>query len=106
MESNGDSIVGCCPRKQIARDLLTGELIEWQIGIDRLDDPVSPSPGEGPRKINDAAAGFSEAGPIEPMSSPSLAKMRRREQPIDQPLVGARARVGQEVTHFLLRRRQ
>src|SRR5262249_50600411 len=62
--------------------------------------------GERPHAVLFVAVAVSVARQVEPVTAPTLAKMRRGEQTIHQSLVGVRRRVSDEFVHFLRRRRQ
>ena len=44
VESAGNFLLACRLRQEIAGELFDGELVEWQIAIERADDPVSVWP--------------------------------------------------------------
>ena len=73
--------------QQVTGDLLDGELIKRQIGIERVDHPIAPRP-DGARAILLVTIGVGVAREIQPRLRPALAKMRTGQQPIHQPFVG------------------
>src|SRR5207253_7034788 len=77
----GQRIVG---GKLIAGDLPANKLVVRQIVIQRLDDKVAVLVGKRPIGIALLAVAVGIARHIEPVSAPTLAVMRRRQQTIDQ----------------------
>ena len=67
--------------QKIARDLFDRELVERQVRVERLDDPLAPEPHVAQRIVM-IAARVAVARKIEPGNSQPLAKVRRREQTI------------------------
>ena len=57
-------------------------------------------------RVVEVPFGVGVAGQVEPVAAPALAVARRGEQPVDQPLVGVRAPVGQECLDLLRLRQQ
>ena len=93
-------------RQQIASDLLDRELIERQVAIDRVDDPVAPAISIGPRIVLLVTVAVGVASHVEPMPSPPLTEVRRFEQPINEFLVGVRSLVIHKRIDFFDSRRQ
>jgi hypothetical protein len=52
------------------------------------------------------AVGIGVACEVEPVPTPTLAVMGRREEPVDQPLPGARGVIGEELRRLLRSRRE
>ena len=92
-------------REQIAGDLLDRELIERQVPVERLDDPVAIGPDRAPTVLL-VAVGVGVASLIEPGPCLALAVMARCEQSIDQPFVCIGALVVLECIDLGGRRRQ
>ena len=61
--------------QQVAGDLLDGELIKRQVGIERVDHPIAPRP-DGTRAILLVAVGVRVAREVQPRLRPALAIMR------------------------------
>ena len=60
---------------EIAGDLFADELVVWQISVERVDHPVSISPGIRNRMIGVLAGGVGITNNIQPMSAPVFAVM-------------------------------
>ena len=86
-------------RQQVARQLLDDELRIRQVAIERLDHPIAIGP-HLPDLIFLIAVGIGIARGIQPVAAPTLAIMRRLQQPVHLLLVGALAFVLQEGVHF------
>src|SRR5262249_49779480 len=71
------------------------ETIVRLVVIERTDDVIAVPPGVRADRVVLETVALREAGEIEPVSSPTLAVMRRGEQAIDELLVG----VGRGVVH-------
>ena len=81
------------------------ELVERQVAVEGGDHPVAPGP-HGAGEVVLVAVGVGVAGAVEPVHRHALAVVRRREQPIDELLVGVGRRVGEEGVDLGERRRQ
>ena len=46
MKAAGDKVVTRLGIHQVTRQLTTGKLVEWHVGVQRLDDPVPIAPGK------------------------------------------------------------
>ena len=82
-----------------------GELIERHVAVERVDHPVAVLPDVAAVVLL-VAVGVGVAGEVEPRPRPALAVVRRRQQPIDDALVGVGRRVGDERVDFRGRRRK
>ena len=91
--------------QQVAGQLLDRELVERQVAVEGVDDPVAVLPDRA-RGVDAVAVGVGVAGQVEPVPAPALAVVRRGEQPVDQPLVGVGPGVGEEGLDLGGRRRQ
>ena len=91
--------------KQIAGELFARELIERHPVVVGINDPVSPTPHLA-RSVVLVTAGIGIARGVEPDDRHPLAIGRRLQQPVNQPLVGIRRRVGEKGCDFLLIWRQ
>jgi hypothetical protein len=78
-----------CARHQVAGKLLEGELVEREVAVQGVDHPVAIAPGVGKGRILLVAVAVGVARQVEPVPPPALAVMRRTENPLDQPLIGA-----------------
>jgi hypothetical protein len=105
VKAGGDLLIEPCPGKHVAGQLLDCELVERQIEIERLDDPVAIFP-DRPAAVDRVAVGVRVSGHVEPVPSPALAVVRRRQQPIDELFVRVAAHIGQKSIDVLDRRRQ
>ncbi len=74
-------------RQQVASDLLENEFVERLVAIEGIDDVVPVTPSVPKHQAASATTALGEAGHIQPVPSPSLAKLRRTEQAIHQPRV-------------------
>ena len=93
------------PGKQVAGNLLDDELVVGQVAVEGPDDPVAIEVDLA-GLVFLVAVGIGIAGGIEPDPRPALAVMRRVEQPLDQPVEGVIAAIGQEGVNLLDCRRQ
>ena len=93
-------------RQQVARELLFGELVERQIAIERVDDPLPIAPRPRARAVLFVAVGIGVAREVEPVARPLLAEVRRGERAVDHALVCVGAGVLEEGGDFGGRRRQ
>ena len=105
METGGDLLLQRRVRQQITRELPDGELVERQVAVERVNDPVAVFPNL-PRRVYAVAVRVGVTGGVEPPAAPTLAVMRLRQQSVHHPLVSVGARVAQKLFHFLRRRRQ
>ena len=80
-ESGGDLLVERRVRDQIAGDLFDGELVEWQVAVEGVDEPIAVFPDLAAAIVGVARA-IGVAGEVHPDGGPALAEMRRCEQPV------------------------
>ena len=95
----------CRFRQQIASQLLNCELIERQVAIKGVDDPLAPA-SHVSAVVDVIPVRVREPRRIEPIERHSLAVMRRLEQPINHLLVCVRIAIVQEVINLRDGRRQ
>ena len=69
---------------EVAGDLLSNELVVWQIVIEGLHDPIAVTPDIWNRKVKLMAAGLAVANHIQPMPRETFPIVRRRQQAIDK----------------------
>ena len=100
---NSGRLIGL--RQEISRQLLDGELVERQIGIQGSDHPVAIGP-EAAEVIPLITMRVSVAGQIEPHAGPTNPELVATEQPVDQPLVSIGIWLGKECCPLLQTRRQ
>jgi hypothetical protein len=62
MEASGHALLEGRPRQQVAGELFDGELIEWQVAVEGLDDPLPKSPSVRPRRVFFVAIAIAVAG--------------------------------------------
>ena len=86
-------------RQQITRELFDRELIEWQIIVEGINNPVSPGPLIA-AAVDLKAIAISIAGEIQPLLRHPFAVSRGLEQSIDDLLISVRRAVFQEVIDF------
>ena len=108
VEASRDALLFGCARKQVACELLDGELIERHVRIQRADDPIAIRP-KFAQVIALKTMRVRIARDIEPRSRPLLPILRRGEETIrerlDCGLRIAKCGLGKGV-HLLGRRRQ
>src|SRR5262249_680668 len=75
VEACGDLLVDRHARKQVAGELLDGELVERQVLIDRPHNPVAVPPGVGAKLVVLVTVTLGEAGQVEPVAAPALTEM-------------------------------
>ena len=81
--------------QQVPGELADGEVVERHPGVQRPHDPVAVGPDRaGPVLL--VPVRVRVAGQVQPGPRPPLAVAGRGEQPVDQPVVGVRPRVGGE----------
>ena len=71
-------------RQQVAGELLDRELIERQVAVERVDDPVAPRP-HAAVAVDVVAVRVGVAGGVEPRHRHALAVARRLQQRVDAP---------------------
>ena len=76
--------------QQVASELLDGELIKGQIGIEGAHQPVAIRPDRA-RLVGFIALRIRVTGQVEPDRSPALAEARRFEQAVHNVLMGCTA---------------
>ena len=81
--------------EQVARHLLGHETVEGHVLGERPNHPVAPRP-ERPGLVVVVAVGVGVPGDVEPLHRHPLRMARRRQEPIDDGLVGSGARVDEE----------
>lgn len=75
--------------------------MERHVRVDRVDHPIAVPPGVGPVGVDFEAVGVCIMHQVEPVLSPTHAKLLRRQQAIDQSLVGVGSRIRQEGSQFI-----
>ena len=90
-------------RQHVAGKLLDRESIKRQIGVQRLDHPIAVRPDRAPA-ILFVSVRVGVSRQIEPSPRPSLAVMRRRQQPVNLFLVGIGRTVRNERVDLFRRR--
>ena len=98
--------VGRAGEEHVAGDLLLHEPGVGLVVVERADDVVAVGPGVRPRLVLVVAVRVAVVDDVEPVPRPALAVVRRREQPVDQLLVGVGVAVRDERVDLLRRRRQ
>ena len=105
VETRGDLLIERGTWKHVAGNLLQGELVERQVAVERVDHPVAPPPHVS-LGVGLIAVGVGIARGIEPVRRHPFSISRRRQQAIDDFLVGVGRVVVQERVDFGRRRRQ
>ncbi len=93
-------------RQQIAGELLDEELVVRQIAIEGVDDVVAIPPGELHHRVGVVRGRLGVAHHVEPMPGPTLAVMRRIEQPVHDPFIRLRRVIAQKCGDLVGRRRE
>ena len=70
--------------ENVARKLFADKLVVRHIVIESVDHPVAIAPRVRHGEVGGFARGVGVTGQIEPVPAPSLAIVRRRQQPFDQ----------------------
>ena len=104
-EAGGQLLLRTRLREQIPGQLLDRELVEGQILVQRVNDPFAPPP-HGSRLVVLIAVGVGVSGQIEPDRRHAFPIPGRSQEPVDDPLVRAGRRVGEEGVQFIQGRRQ
>ncbi len=105
MKTSGDPLRARGVGQHVAGELFDGELIKWQVAVNRLDHPITPRP-DGARAILFIAVGIRVAREVQPRHRPALAEMRASQQTIDESLVRVGFVVREKRLHLRRRRRQ
>ena len=105
MEAGGDELVLRRLWQQISGNLLDHELVEGEIVVECVDDPVTVGPDRA-RSIDRVAVGVRIAGDVEPVPAPAFSVVRRFEQSLYKSPVGTRLGVRHEAPGFFRCRQQ
>ena len=101
MKTRGRLLRDARARQQIPGELEHAEAVERHVVVDRRDHPVAIDVGEGPGAILLVAVAVRVTREVQPVTAPAFAEMRRAQQPIYQPLIRIRPRVGHELAYLL-----
>ncbi len=105
VETGRDSLLQRGVRQQIARQLFDGKAVERQIGVEGVDDPISPPPHiAGAVVLIAARIGVTRS--VEPIGSHPLPVAGRVEQAVNQALIGLGRIIAQKGVDFRQRRRK
>src|SRR5438874_12997248 len=96
METGGDLLLQSRVRQQIARELPECELVERQVAVERVNDPIAVFPNL-PRRVYAVAVRVGVTRGVEPPTAPPLAVMRRRQQSVHPSPVAVGTRVAQKL---------
>jgi hypothetical protein len=77
--AGGDELIDARLREEIAGELLDGELVEGQVGVERADDPVAVGP-DGANIVEVEAVGVGVADGVEPVAAEVFAVTRGGEK--------------------------
>ena len=105
VEAAGDHLLARGIGEEIAGELFDGELIEGQVAIVSVDDPVSVGPHRA-LIVQVQAVSVAVARLVEPVVRHVLAVMRRGEQARDDLVVSVGRLIGDEGIDFRGRRRE
>ena len=92
--------------QQVSGQLLDRELIERQVAINRVNDPLAKYPGMRPQTVSQITLAVGIPGEVQPVPPPTLAVMGRIQQLINQPFVRLRFQVRDELFHGIRCRRK
>ena len=73
--------------QQVARQLLNGELIEGQVSIQGVNDPLTISPGNGAEEVLQIPVAIRVVCQVEPPARPVFAKMARLQQAVHDTFI-------------------
>src|SRR3954449_8303947 len=76
IEASRDERLDVAIGEQVARELLGSELVEGQVAVERVDDPIAIAPGPRAGAVLFIAVGIGVAGEVEPPAGPLLAEVR------------------------------
>src|SRR5262249_13899562 len=100
MKARRHLLLQCRLRQQIPGKLLDRELTERHIAVERLDHPLPVTPRVGPRTIALISVAVRISSKIQPVPPPFLSIVRRRQQPLNLPLVSVGGGVGPKLSNF------
>ena len=89
IECRGQSGIEITGPKLIARNLLTDETVIRLVLIERTDHIVAVTPDVGASFVGLEALALGVARQVQPVPGPSLAIVRRLQEPIDYPFVSS-----------------
>jgi hypothetical protein len=87
VEAGREALVERRAGQQVAGELLQGEAVEGQVGVERAHDPIAIGP-QFAEAVALKAVRVGVPGQVEPGPRPALAVWRRRQETLDPPLVG------------------
>ena len=105
VEAGGHLLLARGIRQQVAGQLLDGELIEWQVAVERVDDPVSPWPHPA-QAVDVVAVCIRVACGIQPRHGHTLTVTRRLQQRVDATFVSVGRAIGEKAVDLCRRGRQ
>ena len=76
IESGGEFLKGGGVRKKVAGQLFDGKLIKGQVGVDRVDDPITITPGIHSWSVFFVSIAIGVACLVKPVPSPAFTEMR------------------------------
>ena len=100
VEARRDKRVEIAIGKFVASDLRADKPRVRHVGVERAHHEIAVLPSGFLVAIALETVGVGVADEVEPVTSPLLAVVRAREQPIDEPLVGVRRLVGDKRVDF------
>src|SRR5439155_16739158 len=83
VETRGNFLLQRRVRQQIASELGDGELVEWQVPVQRINYPVAVFP-DFSRCINAVTVGVGVTRHVEPPAAPAFAVMWRSQQSLNK----------------------
>ena len=88
MESGRNPLLESGLIKQVAGQLLYRKLIEWQVAVNRVNDPLAINPRVRSQGVSQVAFAVGIPREVQPVASPAFAEMCRAQQLIDELFVG------------------
>ena len=105
IEGGRDELPRAGPRQEVPRELLDGELIERQVGVERVDHPVAKQPNRSWR-VAPVTLRVRISREVEPGPGPPLAESRVGQKLLDQPFIRIWIRVTEKIVDLRQVRRQ
>ena len=101
VEGSGDPGVRALRPQLVPCDLFLHERVVGLVGVEGVADIVPVAPGVGPGDVLFETPALRVASQVEPVAAPALSVVGRRQEALDQPLVGFRGIVRDECGHVL-----
>ena len=105
VKSGGDFLIEGCVRQKVSGQLVDDELVERQIAVHGLNDPIAVKP-DLTGCIHAIPVRIGITGDVKPPARPAFAVTGRTQQSLDHPLIGVRTVVPEKRVHLGNRGRQ